>query len=328
MTAKAENASNAQTDAKEVTLETTAQVGESQGETKKVNRRGVAGARGVQRLKFTHEIAKTNGLFIGHLSNVELSDILIGEDKTGMPSFNGLEIPKLVLTFASNEEDPTKRHYQTLQFTAVESTVDTIPGGKGEWKVNLILDYFKHILDTYVFKGKAMTDAEEEALSLSFEDFDEQGEYSPIDPETVIAGYKVLFENVENLLNRGNDGKPTYKTKDGKIIGIWMKLIRYVKNKKKGWQAVNGGNLSFPSFVGEGVIEIFKQNVPPSIRIDAVNETIRPMNIETAKAPNGPGAGIPAMGGISMGNMGGFTGGNMNDFNNISSDAGDDDIPF
>ena len=38
----------------------------------------------------------------------------IGDDKTGMPSFNGLEIPKLTITFASNEEDANKRHYQKM----------------------------------------------------------------------------------------------------------------------------------------------------------------------------------------------------------------------
>ena len=91
---------------------------EATKEVKKV-RRGIAAARGTTRLKFSHEQAKLNGLFIAHLDSVATSMIQIGEDKTGMPSFNGLEIPKLVFTFASNEAEVAKRHYVTLQFTAV-----------------------------------------------------------------------------------------------------------------------------------------------------------------------------------------------------------------
>lgn len=295
-------------------------------ETKKVNRRGVAAARGTQRLKFTHELAKGNGLFIGHLSSVEVTKILIGDSTSGMPSFNGLEIPKIIFTFASNEEDVAKRHFQTIQFTAVESNVNTIPGGKDEWKVNTIFDWFKHILNVFVFKGRQLTDAEADALGLSFEDFDEQGDYSPVDSEVVIEAWKSLFENVENILNRGNEGKPVFKSKDGKDITLWLKMIRYNKHRTKGWIPVNNGDISFPTFVGEGAIEIFKQQVPPSIRIDGVKESIIPMNIEKAKTPNMGGGGIPAMGGIpgdGMGNFGGGVG-----FGNDINAAAADDLPF
>lgn len=273
---------------------------------KKVSRRGVAAARGTTRLKFSHEQAKQNGLFLAHLDNVVVSMIQIGEDKTGMPSFNGLEIPKLVLTFASNESDVNKRHYITLQFTAVESNANTIPGGKDEWKVNTVFDWFKHILNVYVLKGRELTEEEASALTLSFEDFDEQGEYVPVEPEDVIAGWKTLFENFENIINRGKEGQPYYKNKDGKDIPVWIKLLRYIKNNKRGWMPVNNGDLAFPSFVGEGCVEVYKQNTIPSIRIDSVKESIIPMNVEKAKAPNMPTPNVgmssaPAMGGVPVG---------------------------
>lgn len=261
---------------------------------KKVNRRGLGSARGTTRLKFSHEQARNNGLFVGHLDSVEVKMIQIGEDKTGMPSFNGLEIPKLVLTFASNEEDVNKRHYIVQQFTAVESNANSIPGGKDEWKINSVFDWLKHLMNVYVLKGRDLTDAEAEALSLSYEDFNEEGEYVPVEPEEVIAGWKSLFENFENIFNRGREEQPYYKTKDGKNISIWMKLIRYVKNNKKGWQPINNGELSFPAFVGEGCIEIFKQNVAPSIRLNSISEAIIPMNIEKAKTPNMTTANIPS----------------------------------
>lgn len=305
-----------------------AEVQEEVQNVKKVNRRGVAAARGTTRLKFSHEQAKQNGLFIGHLESVVVSMIQIGEDKTGMPSFNGLEIPKIVLTFASNDPEVSKRNYVSLQFTAVESNANTIPGGKDEWKVNTVFDWFKHILNVYVLKGRELTEDEANALTLSFEDFDEQGEYVPVEPEDVVAGWKTLFENFENIINRGRDGQPYYKSKDGKYIPVWIKLLRYIKTGKKGWQPVNNGDLAFPSFVGEGCIEVYKQNTPPSIRIDSIKEAIIPMNVEKAKAPNMP---TPGMGGVAAPAMGGVPvvdpmvgAGN---FNGIATEAADD-MPF
>ena len=297
---------------------------------KKVNRRGIASARGTSRLKFSHELAKQNGLFIGHLDSVTLNTINIGEDTTGMPSFNGLEIPRITITFASNEEDVTKRHYISITFNAVESNVNTIPGGKEEWKVNSVFDWFKHILNVYLLKGRELTDEEANALSLNFEDFDEQGEYVAVEPEDVVAGWKVLFENFENIMNRGRDGQPIFKTKDGKNIPVWMKLIRYIKNNKKGWQPVNNGDLAFPTFVGEGCIEIFKQNTLPSIRLDAIKEAILPMNIEKPKSPNMPAPGMnngmsAAMGGVPVGDT--MTSMGANNFGNIATEAMDD-MPF
>lgn len=272
----------------------------AQGATSKIVRRGIASARGTQRLKFSHELAKPNGLFLAHLDSIVVSSILIGEDKTGLPSFNGVEIPRIAITFASNEPEAAKRHYVTLSFTAVESNVDTIPGGKKEWQVNAILDWFKHILNVYVLKGREFTDEESEALSLSYVDFDENGEYVPVAVEDVVAGWKTLFENFANMMTTGRDGKPVYRTLDGKDIPVWIKLIRYTKTPKKGWQPVANGELSFPTFVGEGCVEIFSQQTTPAIRLDSIKEAIRPMNIES-KQPKTPT--IPGIGGAPVAPM-------------------------
>lgn len=259
----------------------------SENNGKKVVRRGLGTARGTTRLKFSHEQANSkNGLFIGHLDSVTVSTIKVGEDKVGLPSFNGLEIPKIVFTFASNEVEIDKRHYVSLQFTAVESNADTIPGAKDDWKVNNIFDWLKHILNVYVLKGRELNDDEISALSLPFDDFDEDGEYVSVEPKVVADGWKVLFENFENIINRGNNGNPYYKNNNGNNIPVWIKLIRYIKTGKKGWTPVNNGDLSFPTFVGEGCIELYKQNTIPSIRIDVVKESIIPMNIEKPKTPN------------------------------------------
>lgn len=291
-------------------------------EVKKVSRRGLGSARGTAHLKFGNDQAKPNGLFLGHLEEVKYSTITIGEDKTGMPSFNGFEIPKLTLTFASNEEDPNKRHYVYKTFTAVESNVNTIPGGKEEWKVNSVFDWLKHVLNVYYLKGRELTDEEATALSLTFEDFDEQGEYVSVDTEIVINAWKVLFENFENIMNRGKDGKPVYHDKNNKFIPVWLKLLRYVKSRKS-WTPINNGDLSLPQFVGEGCIEIYQQNAIPSIKIDLVKETILIMNVEKPKTPNMPAVGgmAPMMGGVAIDQT-------MNPMGTDISSQTIDDMPF
>lgn len=291
-------------------------------EVKKVSRRGLGSAHGTARLKFGNDQAKPNGLFLGHLEEVKYSTITIGEDKTGMPSFNGFEIPKLTLTFASNEEDPNKRHYVSKTFTAVESNVNTIPGGKEEWKVNSVFDWLKHVLNVYYLKGRELTDEEATALSLTFEDFDEQGEYVSVDTEVVINAWKVLFENFENIMNRGKDGKPVYHDKNNKFIPVWLKLLRYVKSRKS-WTPINNGDLSLPQFVGEGCIEIYRQNAIPSIKIDLVKETILIINVEKPKTPNMPTVGgmAPMMGGVAIDQT-------MNPMGTDISSQTIDDMPF
>lgn len=257
------------------------------------SRRGIGSARGTTRLKFDHKMAAPNGLFLGHIDDVSVKMVKIGEDTSGMPSFNGLEVPRLAITFASNEDDVNKRKYATLSFMAQESNAETIPGGKSEWKVNQIFDYLQHFMKVFILKGREFTQDEIDALALSFEDFDDEGQYLPVDVEVVIAGWTTLFENFATMMNTGRDGAPVFKTKDNKVLPIWGKLIRCIRTKK-GWQNVSNGDLAFPAFVGEGVVEIFKQNTAPSIRIDAVREAILPKVVESAKKPNLPTApGMP-----------------------------------
>lgn len=289
---------------------------------KQVIRRGISNeTRGTVRLKFDTRDAKSNGLFLAHLEEVKVSTFVPGEDKTGMPSFNGLEVPRLTLTFASNEEEVAKRRYAVLQFNAVESTALTIPGKSEEWKVNLVFDWIKHILNVFVLKGRQMTAQEEEALSLDFVDFDENGEYVTVDPQVVLSSWNKLFTNFENIMNRGRDGeKPYYKTADNKNIALWIKLIRYFKARNE-WKEVNRGDLSFPQFVGEGAIEIYQANVMPSIKLDITREKIAPMNLTKKEAPNFQAPAAP--GGVDM----------MSQFSPVSEFGGGpvppaDDLPF
>lgn len=264
--------------------------------------RGIGTARGTNRLKFSHTDAKGNGLFIGHIESIEVREVTIGEDTTGMPSFNGLTIPRLVINFASNETEPNRRKYTNLTFNAQESNVETIPNGSKSWAVDSIFNWMKHLIDVFVTKGaRELKDEEIEALTLPFDDTDEEGNYVSVEPETVIAGWKTLFENFAHLMNTSNNGGPVYQTQDHKPITIWMKMLRYVKGSSKKnatWKKVNNGELALPNIVGEGCIEIFKQNVPPAIRVNPITESILPRKEAEPKQPNvgvaGFGAGIPA----------------------------------
>lgn len=289
--------------------------------TTKVVRRGITTARGTQRLKFSHTDAKPNSLFVAHLESVDVSMIKIGEDSTGLPSFNGMEIPKLRFLFTSNEADEAKRKYVTLTFTPAESNVDTIPGGKSEWKVTNIFDWVQHLFKVYVLKGREFTEEEATKLSLPFEDFDSNGEYVPVDVETVVAGWTQLFNNIEDIFNRGKDGKPYYKTADNKIVPVWIKLIRYNKTKKNGWSPIANGELAFPTFVGEGCVEVLRPNEMPAIKLNPINECIIPKDIETKK-PQNPNMPTMPMGGVNLGG-GEMAGG----FNPFETTAVIDDMP-
>ena len=99
-------------------------------------------------------------MFLAHLEKVEVSSFAPGEDKTGMPSFNGFEVPRITFTFASNEDEVYKSRSVYLQFNSAESKSLTIPGKKEEWKVNLPLNYLRHILDVFILKGNEMNSDE------------------------------------------------------------------------------------------------------------------------------------------------------------------------
>lgn len=257
-------------------------------ETKKRVRRGLGEVRGSSRAKFTeNDYNKSNGLFVGHLDSVELTFATMKED-SGLVSFAGLEVPSLVFTFASNDDEANKRKYITLRINPAESNANTIPGGEEEWKVNQPLNWLKHILDVFVLKGQEMTEEMADKLELPYIDFDENMEYVPIEPEVVLSGWRVLFENYLAILN--NDGKPHYKSTNGKLLPIWMKLLRFVKNKKNEWTPVargnNAGDFAFPAVVGEGVIELYNNTKTPTIHINRIKESVAIQQM--AKQPTMP----------------------------------------
>lgn len=285
-------------------IKTNAATANAQTVAKKV-RRGVSNkTQAVAQLKFHEKDAAQNGLFVGHLEEVRVD----WSNNADAKSFTGMSIPRLTFHFASNHANASeKRHvYQTL--FPVESNVNTIPGGSEDWRVNNVFNWIKHILDVFYLKGREMTETEEDALSLTFEDFDENGEYVSVEVEDVIAGYRAIFENAAAMLNGsfeladGETAKPVYKTSDGKFIPCWLKLLRH-KKRKGDWINVGAnGDLAFDGFIGNGVVELLKKDCPPTVlRLDLAKESITPK--ETKKTPTigAPTMGAPAMGGVMAG---------------------------
>ena len=279
----------------------------AQGAAKKVNRRGISNnTQAVSRLKFHEKDAAQNGLFIAHLDSVSVE----WSQSADGNSFAGLKMPRLVFTFASNHADAKERRYAVKTLFPIESNVDTIPNGDKAWQVDNVLNTIKHILDVFYFKGREMTVEEEDALTLDFVDFteDENGnvEYEAVDAQAVLDGYRKMFDNAAAMLNGqfnladGAVAKPCFKDANGKFINCWIKLLRAVRNRKGSWVDVDKSkDLSFPSFVGNGFVEIVKmkdnQILPPVIlTIDKVKESITPKDTEP-KAPTIGAPGIPGM---------------------------------
>ena len=296
----------------------------------KKNRRGVTNeTKAVSQLKFHEKDAAQNGLFIGHLADVNL-DWSVGREGT---AFAGLKVPRLTFHFASQHANANEQRHVYNTLFPIESNIATIPGGTDEWRVNNVFAWIKHMLDIYYLKGRMMSEAEEDALTLPFCDYDDNNEYVSVDPQEVLNGYATVFANAAAILNgtfnlaEGETPKCVYKDANGKPIAVWMKLLRH-KKTKKGWTNVmQNGDLGFDTFIGSGAIEIFKGagTMPAVLRVDFAKESITPKEVK--KDPTIGGQGMPGMmpGGAVMPGM--MPSGMPMD-NTAFMAAGEEDMPF
>ena len=265
-------------------------------------RRGVSNeTQATSKLRFHEKDAAPNRLFMAHLHSVSVAWSEGGEGK----QFEGEKIPRLVFEFASNTKDSTQRRYVDKTLFPVESSVETIPGGDKDWQVNAVLTWIKHILDIYYLNGRPLTEEEEDALSLPFVDFDDEGNYVSVDVKEVLSGYAQLFNNVAAIMNGtfnladGETPKPCFRDANGNFIRCWIKLLRHIKAKGE-WKNVSNGDLSFTQFVGTGAIELAPQpnSQPKILSVDESKESITPKEIK--KAPSIPGMADMA-GGVMAG---------------------------
>lgn len=277
----------------------------------KKRRRGISNeTRTTSRKKFSHKDAINNlWLFVGHL-HARVAWVTMKEDNNMRPAFAGKAIPQLVIEATSLHTNPADVRVASKTFWPYESNVDYIPGGSKEKFINMDFAWIKHFLDVVVFKGREMTDEESEMLELGYVDYDDNGQYEPVEVEDVIKAWGVLFDNVVKLVETGENGKSALLDKVGNQRQFWFRLNRYYKNKGD-WafsgQGSEEGDLVFPNIVGQGIFEEkfmldathFKE---PSLMFDITKERIAPMDGVQSKQKKAPNlAAVPGIGGIAMG---------------------------
>ena len=286
-------------------------------------RRGISNeTQATSQLRFHEKDAAPNRLFVAHLHSVTVAWSVNADGK----QFTGEKVPRLVFEFCSNTTETSKMKHVYHTIFPVESNVNTIPGGSEEWKFNQIMNFIKHMLDVYYLKGRKLTPAEEDALTLSFCDFDDDNNHVAVEISDVLAGYAELFNNVAAMMNgqfglaEGETAKPCYRDENGKFIRAWIKLLRHKKVKGEWKNVAQNGDLAFDPFVGTGLVELYVQCKDPVLTVDESKESITPKEIK--KTPDVPG--INTAGGVVVGNspmIGGAPGGAYNE-------AGVDEMPF
>lgn len=301
----------------------------------KKKRRGVSNeVKAVSNLKFSEADVNKQLLFLANIKEVTVSWATIENGGGSIGQFAGHAIPRLNVHFVSLHTNEAEKRHAFLTINPIASSTETIPGGKEEYRVTGNFRWIKHLLDVFYLNGRSLTTAEEDALELPYLDFNEHEdgsvEYIPVETDDVIKGWQTVFENTAAMLNgtwsdgtKPAIGKPCYKDANGKDITVFIKLLRYIRNRSKEWKAINNGDLSFPISVGEGCIERCKGlNVPAAIlKVNPINESITPKKEAEPKVPGQPTnlpGGMP--GGVPMNDFGA---GYPSDFS-----AGAEEMPF
>lgn len=278
----------------------------------KKRRRGISNeTKTTSRKKFSHKDAINNiWLFVGNL-HARVAWVTMKEESNMRPAFAGKDVPQLIIEATSLHTNPIDVRVASKTFWAYESNVDYIPGGSKEKFINMDFAWIKHFLDVVVFKGREMTDEESEMLELGYVDYDDNGQYEPVEVEDVIKAWGVLFDNVVKLVETGGEnGKSALLDKAGNQRQFWFRLNRYYKNKGD-WafsgQGSEEGDLVFPNIVGQGIFEEkfmidanhFRE---PSLLFDFTKERIAPMEGVQSKQKKAPNlAAAAGIGGIAMG---------------------------
>lgn len=259
----------------------------------------------VNELRFSERDAARNQLFVGHLASV---DVLWSTNADGK-TFTGMRMPRLQFHFESEHPNKSERRHVRFVLRPVESTTETMAGGDKEWQVNNVFRGIKHMLDVFYLKGRELTPEEIDALDLGFNDSDEKGQYVLVEAQDVLNGYQKVFENVAAMMNgtfglkEGEVAHPCYKDASGKPLKVWMKLLRYRRQRAKGWQPVGSdGELAFDSFIGSGLVELMQANQDAKVlSVDPSFESITPKQVQKANPTIGgqvaPGAASQVTGG-------------------------------
>jgi hypothetical protein len=232
--------------------------------------------------KFKPSPKVNDGLCIAALTDVVITQAEITADSP-MDTFRGMSIPRLNFIFESRlDMEGVKTSTYIHSFLPIEHTPSSLLK-ENSWKFDQLFGIIKHILDVYRH-DKPFTKEEEVLMTVDFQDED-NGVFIEQPASIVIAAYEKFFNNIIAMFKP--EGKAIYKDINGKDIIVWMKLLLEIKGKQ-----INKGDYAFPGYVGEGVIEIKKDKVPPSLVINiAKGENIIPKAPTTAVPPIGATGG-------------------------------------
>lgn len=215
------------------------------------------------------------GLAIATFTDVDLGEAKIKEDSAWV-DFRGLSVPRI--TFVFTEKIATKDKEQGMYFKSYTAFPDVFDADK-QWQWDSLAQTVKHFID--ILSENKFLDQYADLLNLNI---DESGSTSV---EDQLKAWKTFFEGIVKVFK--GDKKAGLPTLIGKEI--WLKLILDIKGIK-----VNSGDFGLPGYPGDGIIELYKEGVNPSIRVNiSKGENIIPreyaeptlLGVKSASAPAG-----------------------------------------
>jgi len=223
-----------------------------------------------------------DGLSLVILDSVEVTKAVAEEDSK-QESFRGEEVPRITFVFkefTKNENPAFYYHsYNSLEQDKKNTALFE----------DAMFEMINHFIQGF---GYVLTDDDYKSLELNVSTEDK--------PSETLKAYLSFFNGVANVFNKGAEGKAIFKTDKDAFIPAYLKLLLYSVIKGK-VSPINRGDAGLQLFPGDGVFEVYKKDVKPSISINiAKGESITPKAVvDATTAPVGgggtAGAGAPIM---------------------------------
>jgi hypothetical protein len=186
-----------------------------------------------------------------------------GSEKTW--EMAGKTIPSLVFHYENHKINASEAD---REFRHRESMIGTMKKDGSEISLATLKNLYdqmwariKHIHDGYAkCSNYAKIGA---ALAKAGEALYNNATNSKKTTESTIKVFTAFFDAVADAFTKGKDGKPIYMGAK-ESIPMWLKLVADYST---------GKYLDFPTFVGDGFVEVYRAQVEPAIELKA-NETI------------------------------------------------------
>lgn len=234
--------------------------------------------RGASVKKFNPTPEINDGLNLGFLTEVKMTKAVWDSDKDFAKQFKNKEVPRIAFVFNGDEDENGQSTGLYIH------SFNALPAGSEGWKYDQIFGYVKHFIDTFTEgMDEAQLDEYWNAIApLLVLDLAEDEK----DADTILNAFAKFFEGIELVFNGGTKEMPLIK-----FVGydelLWIKLLLYSNGKE-----VNRGDFGMPNFVGDGVIEKYREGLPSRLSIKIQKgESIIPKEKVAANVP--PTASAP-----------------------------------